>query len=349
MEIEATHRRLTEAFFTVENDASRSTNSLMMPARRPLQTIQTNSPITNKNDFKTEGFLHTPNVIGVKDCNLDFNFVQNRGISRPPTNNCVEVEENVNDFDGIINQNSFKPLEENNINEKDIKNEIQLNQCKDIEAEEEQILTYEKDANDQQNLCNETDFEDQQDLSIEEETGMQVSICKEEEIVMPQNCYNGSNVTIIENECIEEDFIEDTSVESSRDSQIVQSQENVCKSFDNDLINATSLDENQDNEEEESEKSACESNSKIDEDLDIMFHKKRHRMLQKKLDETLAKHIKMYCELCGLRVANFGQLNKHMQKKHGTKGYFKCCNKKFTLRSVLMEHIQKHLNPDYYK
>uniref|UniRef100_A0A1A9WJ85 C2H2-type domain-containing protein n=1 Tax=Glossina brevipalpis TaxID=37001 RepID=A0A1A9WJ85_9MUSC len=66
-------------------------------------------------------------------------------------------------------------------------------------------------------------------------------------------------------------------------------------------------------------------------------------------DEEIAKFMSLHCELCSLEVKNFHDLESHMHAKHKTKGYARCCNKKFSKRFLLLDHIRQHSNPECFK
>lgn len=67
------------------------------------------------------------------------------------------------------------------------------------------------------------------------------------------------------------------------------------------------------------------------------------------VDEEIAKFMSLHCELCHKEANNFTSLKGHMRTEHKTKGYVKCCNKKFRERGLLVEHIRVHFNPACYK
>lgn len=55
------------------------------------------------------------------------------------------------------------------------------------------------------------------------------------------------------------------------------------------------------------------------------------------------------CDLCEETCSNFQKLRLHFKEKHKSKGYIKCCERKFYRRYVLVEHIRMHLNPEMHK
>ncbi|XP_065366264.1 transcription factor grauzone-like [Calliphora vicina] len=55
------------------------------------------------------------------------------------------------------------------------------------------------------------------------------------------------------------------------------------------------------------------------------------------------------CDICGETSTNFQQLRQHFKEQHKTRGYIKCCERKFHRRYVLVDHIRLHLNPEMHK
>ncbi|KAL9921407.1 transcription factor grauzone-like [Glossina fuscipes fuscipes] len=74
-----------------------------------------------------------------------------------------------------------------------------------------------------------------------------------------------------------------------------------------------------------------------------------HKNASLAVDEEIAKFMSLHCELCSVEIANFTALRNHMVAEHNIKGYVRCCNKKFSKRFLLLEHIRTHLNPACYK
>lgn len=84
-------------------------------------------------------------------------------------------------------------------------------------------------------------------------------------------------------------------------------------------------------------------------------HKKRknyykHRTNRKENDQFIAKHFKdIVCDLCKTSFESFAALRQHFTEIHKRRGYVICCNKKFCNRTLLVDHIHTHLNPDHFK
>ncbi|XP_055388160.1 transcription factor grauzone-like [Condylostylus longicornis] len=66
-------------------------------------------------------------------------------------------------------------------------------------------------------------------------------------------------------------------------------------------------------------------------------------------DKVIASIIKVYCNVCNLEQKNFSNLKKHCTMEHKQKGFVVCCGKKYFKRFLLVDHIEKHLNPESYK
>lgn len=81
--------------------------------------------------------------------------------------------------------------------------------------------------------------------------------------------------------------------------------------------------------------------------------KKNHRNLDEKIlkeyDKIIAENFKIFCNLCQIDVDNFLSLRRHFKIEHNRRGYARCCKRNFFTRSLLVDHIQVHLNPEFFK
>ncbi|XP_013116977.1 transcription factor grauzone [Stomoxys calcitrans] len=66
-------------------------------------------------------------------------------------------------------------------------------------------------------------------------------------------------------------------------------------------------------------------------------------------DKFLQEHYKITCNKCNLPFDTFPLLCKHYSKEHNERGFVTCCEMKFFDRSLLVDHINFHLNPEYFK
>ena len=120
--------------------------------------------------------------------------------------------------------------------------------------------------------------------------------------------------------------------------------------------------------EEEEQKSDCpinndEQNStgfNNDSDTDsengkqsVVQKKKNHRNLDEKTlkeyDRIIAENFKIFCDICQAAFDNFLLLRKHFKVEHKQRGYARCCKRNFFTRSLLVDHIHVHLNPEHFK
>ncbi|XP_075168443.1 transcription factor grauzone-like [Haematobia irritans] len=67
------------------------------------------------------------------------------------------------------------------------------------------------------------------------------------------------------------------------------------------------------------------------------------------IDEFLRKHFKITCAICQEVMPSYNDLRTHFVKQHNEAGYAVCCGKKFFKCCLLVDHIQCHLNPEYFK
>ncbi|XP_061396130.1 transcription factor grauzone-like [Musca vetustissima] len=65
-------------------------------------------------------------------------------------------------------------------------------------------------------------------------------------------------------------------------------------------------------------------------------------------DKFLQEHFKITCDKCLQTFERFRQLCQHFSQEHNEQGYVVCCETKFFKRAVLVDHINLHLDPEYF-
>ncbi|XP_017482434.1 PREDICTED: transcription factor grauzone-like isoform X2 [Rhagoletis zephyria] len=68
-----------------------------------------------------------------------------------------------------------------------------------------------------------------------------------------------------------------------------------------------------------------------------------------KADEFLAKNTELDCFICKEKLKDFKDLKTHFRQKHKCAGYAVCCDQRFLKRTLFVDHIQLHKNPDFFK
>lgn len=98
------------------------------------------------------------------------------------------------------------------------------------------------------------------------------------------------------------------------------------------------------------QKSNIASNSEDgEESLDAILPKKPSHMDRGKImeeDEQILSVINMKCDLCEHTFNIFRECKAHYRTSHQTNGYLICCGSKFFKRVRVVEHIQRHINPN---
>lgn len=69
----------------------------------------------------------------------------------------------------------------------------------------------------------------------------------------------------------------------------------------------------------------------------------------KEYDRIIKENFQIECHLCQISLENFITLRKHFRVEHKQRGYARCCNRNFFSRSVLVDHIHLHMNPNHFK
>ncbi|XP_055376225.1 transcription factor grauzone-like [Condylostylus longicornis] len=66
-------------------------------------------------------------------------------------------------------------------------------------------------------------------------------------------------------------------------------------------------------------------------------------------DQKISSFMTLNCVLCSSALPTFGKLKTHFKNDHNTNGYAVCCSKKFYKKSLLVDHIDVHINPEHFK
>lgn len=126
-------------------------------------------------------------------------------------------------------------------------------------------------------------------------------------------------------------------------------------------INSNRL-ENQSDEENFSTKQEPSASAELEKDL-VDSHSKNKinpehssiklnhqtKAIRNEKDKFLAENFKMTCFLCETPFETFSNVHKHFKEFHNEPGYIQCCDKKFFRRNVLIDHVNYHLNPNFFK
>lgn len=83
----------------------------------------------------------------------------------------------------------------------------------------------------------------------------------------------------------------------------------------------------------------------------ISKEEKSNRLIkQNDADTKIGEFFKLQCQLCQAIFSNFNDLRAHYRSAHLiNRGYIPCCNKKFTSRTAILEHIEWHTNPEIFR
>lgn len=75
----------------------------------------------------------------------------------------------------------------------------------------------------------------------------------------------------------------------------------------------------------------------------------KRKKLSQEYDDFIQEHMKLQCNICLINLANFSTLRKHYRTQHNRRGFASCCDKKFHSKSILVDHIHTHLDPERFK
>ncbi|ALC48853.1 CG11696 [Drosophila busckii] len=73
---------------------------------------------------------------------------------------------------------------------------------------------------------------------------------------------------------------------------------------------------------------------------------KRHSV--KDMDEFIAANVKLVCCLCTAPLKDFIDLKRHFRAEHNCTGYMECCNNRYKKRTLYVDHLHYHKDPQYF-
>ncbi|XP_060662948.1 transcription factor grauzone-like [Drosophila nasuta] len=68
----------------------------------------------------------------------------------------------------------------------------------------------------------------------------------------------------------------------------------------------------------------------------------------KEMDDYIAANVKLDCCLCAAPLQNFIELKRHFRAAHKCTGYMECCNNRYKKRTLYVDHLHYHKDPQYF-
>ncbi|TDG42194.1 hypothetical protein AWZ03_011389 [Drosophila navojoa] len=68
----------------------------------------------------------------------------------------------------------------------------------------------------------------------------------------------------------------------------------------------------------------------------------------KEMDDYIAANVKLDCCLCTAPLQNFIDLKRHFRSVHNCTGYMECCNNRYKKRTLYVDHLHYHKDPQYF-
>ncbi|XP_017078554.2 transcription factor grauzone [Drosophila eugracilis] len=66
-------------------------------------------------------------------------------------------------------------------------------------------------------------------------------------------------------------------------------------------------------------------------------------------NEYIREHYKVQCHICSSPMEGFSEMLIHVRQEHKQRGYSMCCNRKFFKRGILVDHLRRHQDPEFFK
>lgn len=87
--------------------------------------------------------------------------------------------------------------------------------------------------------------------------------------------------------------------------------------------------------------------------LNLRVHKRRHKNDppdNQLYEQFIAENFDMSCDQCDVKFTAFHDAQRHYKDAHNVdNGWIKCCGKKLKKLSLVRDHINTHLNPEFFK
>ncbi|XP_058460589.1 transcription factor grauzone-like [Malaya genurostris] len=93
------------------------------------------------------------------------------------------------------------------------------------------------------------------------------------------------------------------------------------------------------------------SNKKIESNCSNRIERIYHKPIEEieSEDKKILEHCELHCEKCQTAFINFGEFKRHFREVHQTRAQVICCDRKFSKRFRLVEHVIRHKDPNAFK
>lgn len=68
----------------------------------------------------------------------------------------------------------------------------------------------------------------------------------------------------------------------------------------------------------------------------------------KEMDDYIASNVELSCCLCTAPLQDFIELKRHFRIEHNCTGYVQCCNNRYKKRTLYVDHLHYHKDPEYF-
>lgn len=81
----------------------------------------------------------------------------------------------------------------------------------------------------------------------------------------------------------------------------------------------------------------------------VRLEKDTRKASSNALNRQIMEYFSLACKKCDYESVTLPQLLAHTKRAHGEEGFVECCDRKFSRRFKVLEHIEWHTNPDDFK
>ncbi|XP_030382299.1 transcription factor grauzone-like [Scaptodrosophila lebanonensis] len=68
----------------------------------------------------------------------------------------------------------------------------------------------------------------------------------------------------------------------------------------------------------------------------------------REMDDYISANVRLDCCLCAAPLQDFTDLKRHFRIEHNCTGYMQCCNNRYKKRTLYVDHLHYHKDPEYF-
>ncbi|XP_067637514.1 transcription factor grauzone-like [Eurosta solidaginis] len=193
----------------------------------------------------------------------------------------------------------------------------------------------------------EIDFVVEQPVTFVEGLDFEAVEMKNDDTSMDRHAFDGPLSIAADDDTSEENALESKTTKKRKYTKIkLIAAKPITKTILKKTLPSKKRGQRNDAEEKISEENDCGKASKAEEK-----NAKKHdtQAIIKELDQFIAENTQLSCCLCSQTLIDFNDLKKHFRQAHNCVGYIPCCGNSYRKRTLYVDHLKLHKDPDFFK